>query len=440
MARTVKDVRLDSRAARERLEPRKKPYYRVIETGRHLGYYKGLRTGSWLARTYDGTKYAEKKLGMADDILDANGTDVLSFSAAQAAARDWFDSLALAKSDVAGPIRTVREAVEAYIVARDDRESVRQARAVKSSAAHKLILHVMANEKLADAELAHLNAKVLRAWREKLPGSASSKQRVTNDFKAALNAAGPGADARLAIKEGLAAKGEASGDGEDGSSVESKILTDDQTRAFLRTIANGGDDDLYLMCLVLASTGARFAQARRLRVRDVQLARGRIMMPASHKGRVGSQPRASIPVPVGPDVIETLTAATKGRGASDILLQRWRHVQIGPAEWKRDRRGPWQTASEMARPIRAAAAAAELPASASSYSFRHSSIVRALREGLPVRLVAQLHDTSIAMIERNYTRFMAHALEEMARKAIMPMVEQDRGNNVVAIGSAERVA
>ena len=126
--------------------------------------------------------------------------------------------------------------------------------------------------------------------------------------------------------------------------------------------------------------------------------------------------------------------AIKGRKADELLLERWRHVQIGPAEWKRDRRGGWQSASEMARPIRAAALGAGLPASASSYSFRHSSIVRGLREGLPVRLVAQIHDTSIQMIERNYTRFMAHALEDMARKAIMPMIEPDRGENVVSIG------
>jgi hypothetical protein len=53
--------------------------------------------------------------------------------------------------------------------------------------------------------------------------------------------------------------------------------------------------------------------------------------------------------------------------------------------------------------------------------------------GLPVRLVAQLHDTSIQMIERNYTRFMAHALEELARKAVVPMVAEDRGDNVVSI-------
>ena len=35
------------------------------------------------------------------------------------------------------------------------------------------------------------------------------------------------------------------------------------------------------------------------------------------------------------------------------------------------------------------------------------------------------------MIERNYTRFMAHALEDLARKAIVSMVENDRGANVV---------
>ena len=109
MARTVKDVRLDSRAARERLEPRKKPYYRVIETGRHIGYYKGLRSGSWLARTFDGARYSEKKLGMADDVLDANGMDVLSFSQAQASARDWFDTQAQ-KAVGVGPAMTVRSA------------------------------------------------------------------------------------------------------------------------------------------------------------------------------------------------------------------------------------------------------------------------------------------------------------------------------------------
>lgn len=436
MARTVKDVRLDSRAARDRLDPRKKPYFRVIENARHIGYYKGTRGGSWLARAHVGGRYVETKLGTADDTRDANGLDVLSFSQAQLAARNWFDGLALEQeAKGSGPAHTLRSAIEQYIEARDERESARQGRSINSSAAHKLKLHVLGNAKLAEMELSALAASTLADWRKALPGTTASRQRVTNDFKAALNRVAPTANVRLAIKDGLATpKDEAPEPVEDdAAAVESKLLSDAETRQFLKAVRDRGEDDLYRLCLVLASTGARFAQARRLKVRDVQVARARIMMPASHKGRVGSKARPPVPVPVGPDVIEALMPALKGRKADELLLERWRHVQTGPMEWKRDRRGGWQSASEMAKPVRAAAVAAGLPASASSYSFRHSSIVRALREGLPVRLVAQIHDTSIQMIERNYTRFMAHALEDMARKAIMPMVEPDRGDNVVSI-------
>jgi hypothetical protein len=60
MARTVRDTNLESRAARSRLKARKKPYWRSIERGAHLVYYKGKRGVAWCARWYAGDgRYVE---------------------------------------------------------------------------------------------------------------------------------------------------------------------------------------------------------------------------------------------------------------------------------------------------------------------------------------------------------------------------------------------
>lgn len=425
MARTVTDAKLESRTARQRLIIRKKPYFRSIDPGRHLGYYKGTKGGVWLARINDNGIYREQKLGAADDIRDANSLDVLSFAQAQSAARNWFDQYAIDKvREAVVPAITVRVAVQEYIESRNARETVQQARPVRnSSAAYKLILHVLDQPQIADINLEDLSVDILKKWRAALPGTLGTRQRVTNDFKAALNKAAAKAEVKIVIKDGLIASAvEFSGSADaHESSVENKILTDDEVRNLLKAIAAVGDEDLYRMCLILAATGTRFAQARRLKVRDLQISRGRIMMPASFKGRSGGQPRSSVPLPIGKEIVDAMTPIIEGRNPQETLLLRWRHIQIGGRQWERDNRAPWQTPSELARPIRAAARVANLPAATSSYSFRHSSIVRGLRDGLPIRLVAQLHDTSIQMIERNYTRFLADALEDVARKAIVSL-------------------
>jgi hypothetical protein len=56
------------------------------------------------------------------------------------------------------------------------------------------------------------------------------------------------------------------------------------------------------------------------------------------------------------------------------------------------------------------------------YALRHSSIVRGIRANLPIRLVAALHDTSVRMIERHYSRWITEGLEEMAAGAIVPLL------------------
>lgn len=59
------------------------------------------------------------------------------------------------------------------------------------------------------------------------------------------------------------------------------------------------------------------------------------------------------------------------------------------------------------------------------YALRHSSIVRQILRGVPLRVVAALHDTSVAMIERNYSRYIAGQTDAIARAALpsFPVVQ-----------------
>jgi DNA-binding MarR family transcriptional regulator len=77
-----------SRAA---LEPRRKPYWHTVDTGRHLGYYKGARSASWHARLFVGSgRYEEILLGKADDHAGADGLTVLDYAQAVARSHDWW--------------------------------------------------------------------------------------------------------------------------------------------------------------------------------------------------------------------------------------------------------------------------------------------------------------------------------------------------------------
>ena len=73
----------------------------------------------------------------------------------------------------------------------------------------------------------------------------------------------------------------------------------------------------------------------------------------------------------------------------------------------------WSSASEIARPWKGIVKRAGLPVSIIPYAFRHTSIVRQLRAGLPVAIVASLHDTSPAMIAKHYAAYIVDASDDM---------------------------
>ena len=112
-----------------------------------------------------------------------------------------------------------------------------------------------------------------------------------------------------------------------------------------------------------------------------------------------------------------LRPAVAGRKGHEPLLFRPRWRQIGDGKWEKFSRGPWYSASELTRPWAAIVERAGLAPGVVPYAMRHSSIVRGLRAGLPVRLVAALHDTSSAMIEKHYAAYIIDAMDELAALA-----------------------
>ena len=85
----------------------------------------------------------------------------------------------------------------------------------------------------------------------------------------------------------------------------------------------------------------------------------------------------------------------------------------------------------MQDPFAQAARAAGLdPAEVTIYALRHSNIVRQLLAGVPLRVVAVNHDTSVSMIERNYSRYIGDHADALARVALLDITDGSDGNIV----------
>jgi integrase len=181
MARTARDSNIGTRTARWKLGAQREPYWRALAEGCAIGYRKGAKGGTWIARRYSaGTGREYCSLGTADDMLDADGAEVLSFDEAQEKARAWFADRA---REAAGlePVElapyTVADAIKDYLAHyearggkdRDGTETVANAR----------ILPV-----LGKIDLATLTTKRIRDWHHDLAAAPArtrtglgSKQR-----------------------------------------------------------------------------------------------------------------------------------------------------------------------------------------------------------------------------------------------------------------------
>ena len=175
---------------------------------------------------------------------------------------------------------------------------------------------------------------------------------------------------------------------------------------------------------VLAQTGARVSQVARLRCADLQADRAdpRLLMPTSYKGR-GQKEKQHVPVPITAALAAVLVELKADRPHDAPLLlksdgNRW--LEINKSEH-------W----ELFRTV--AERAGFDPDLITTYALRHSSICRALINGVPVSVVAKLHDTSSREIEAHHAAYILDVAGDVLSRKGLLRPEAPAAGNVMSL-------
>jgi integrase len=409
MSRTVRDSKLETRAARDRLPAQAKPFWRTLRPGElHLGYRRRRKDapGSWCVRIYLGvgavatgkSPYRVEALGgYADDYEDANSDTILSYAQAQSAAL----ARGHATRGTRGPM-TVGDTIADYIKylrleKRTGDDAERRARALISP-------------ELGAIKLDDLTTARLLQWRDVLAAKPArlrtmrgapqnSREPTTDDAKrarrATVNRTASILKAALnrAFRHGLI----------DSDLAWRRLAPLKNTHAArpghlsvaeAKRLINATDPDTGFRDLVRAAlaTGCRYGELCTLRVKDFH--RGKIAIHHSKSGK----PRDVVLNDEGVALFEQLTA---GRAGDEIML----HRANG---------GAWQK-SQQAPPMAEACRAAKITPPVGFHALRHTYASLCIMSGVPLLVVAHnLGHRDTSMIEKHY----GHLTQSYIDKAI----------------------
>ena len=410
MAKTVRERKLDSPAARAKLKHSGKPYWRAIDTGVHLGYRKGLNGGKWVLRRYLGKEtYRVETIGAADDHSAADGSDVLDFFQAQRKARD---AAAQAKGPESprGPF-TVSAALDAYFerLNHEGSKSLIDAR----GRARRHILPA-----LGDVLVADLTRDTISRWLTGMAGKAqdghdgdgvrqhrASANRVLTILRAALN---------QAFRDGKVASDVPWRTVQPFREVDSprlRYFTKDEVTRLINA-AQGNFRDLVLAAL---HTGCRYGELTRLRAGDFNPDSGTVFVGQSKSGKA----RHVVLTDEGQRFFESLTA---GRAGAALMLS-----HADGAGWG---------ASHQIRWMALACEAARIEPAAGFHILRHTAASHLVMSGVPLNVVAHnLGHADTRMTERHYSHLAPSYIAETIRK-FAPTFGTAEDTNIVPIGGA----
>jgi integrase len=414
MARTVRDTNLETRAARLRLEVRRKPYWRVLETGLHIGYRRTKAGGgSWTARRFlGGGRYSEMKVGTADDLQDADGVAIRSFSQAQVAARDWWrveERRAQGHAPHDGPY-TVRDAIEAYFRDRERRGSKGVSKD-RASASLRII------PQLGDLDLHKLTTRKLREWHTDLAaaprlarmGRYAARRIATpvdpddaDDVRARRATANRTLTVIKAALNHAFHEGRTSGD-EAWRKVKPFREADAPVVRFLSgeeclRLVNACEGTFRDIVRAAILTGARYGELAKLKADDFNASSATITIGASKSGK----PRRIALTDEGSELFQSLTVGKVGRAPIFI----------------RDDGKVWGP-SHQQRPLEAASKRANIEPSVNFHVLRHTYASLLAMSGAPMGVIAaQLGHADTRMTERHYAHLAPNYVAETVRASL----------------------
>jgi integrase len=410
MARTVREAALATRSARLRLAPHTKPYWRALEQGLHLGYRRRATGGSWIARRRnDEGIYRETKLGLADDLQDANDKTIFDFSQAQRAARAWWTTEqrlgAGLDAAVDGPY-TVAKAMTDYL--EDYRRRGGKASDSITSVACRNILPELGKVPVAKLTTRRLLdwhrgiAERPRRWRSR-PGNPpkvapfdrkdaeavrrrrATANRVLTYLKAALN---------QAWRNGVSPDDSAWRRVKPFKSVDAPVIRYLSQHEISRLLnaCRGGFRDLVHAALL---SGCRYGELCRLKVGDYNGDVGTLAIREAKSGQV----RHVTLTDEAPELIERLVA---GRLINDVLF-------------KRDDGRAWKRAEQM-RPMREACERAGITPAVGFHVLRHTHASILAMRAVPMAVIArQLGHSDTRMTERHYAHLAPNYIADTIR-------------------------
>jgi integrase len=410
MARTVRESRLETRAARDRLKARPEPHYRtVIPQLLALGYKKrhpGV-AGYWVARRYisedgrvgvKGSPYRITTLGLADDYEDADGERVLSFAQAQEKARER----AAAAAAPSGAM-SVGDALEAYVLHLEkDSKSVRDARS--RTRAH--ILPAFGKTAISD-----LTTAAISKWHEKLASTParvrsskgaplqykktsdqetsrrrrSTANRTLTVLKAALNFAAKGKHGPTPWRD---VKPYASVD-----TARVRYLSIDEAQRLIHACPPA----FRLVVRAALATGCRYGELAALNVGDFSPDSRTLHIRTSKSGK-GRH------VALADEGVKLFERLVTGRASTVPMLER-----SDGTRW---------LSSQQGRPMAEACRNSQINPPANFHALRHTFASHAIMNGAPLFVVARnLGHSTTTMVEKHYGHLAPSYIAEAIRAA-----------------------